>query len=173
MKAIEVSSHAGISLKNVLFATDFSGASEAALPYAAAISLRYGSHLHMVHVMSALSYITPSKPVGVLTVESMRQAALEDARERMKNLTSQIETVPHHTYIREGEVWDTLADIIKTHDIDLLVLGTHGRVGVEKFVLGSKAEEILRSATCPVLTVGPKVLPVAKVTGIKGERKHS
>src|SRR5271155_2207607 len=105
MKAIEVSNHAGISLKNVLFATDFSEASEPALAYAAAISRRYDSQLHIAHVMSMLSYITPSKPVGVLTVESMHQAALADARERMKTLTSQVETVPHHTYIREGEVW--------------------------------------------------------------------
>ena len=60
MKTLEVTSHAGISLRNILFATDFSEASEAALPYAAAISRHYDSQLHVVHIMSPASYIVPS-----------------------------------------------------------------------------------------------------------------
>ena len=62
MKALEVSSHAVISLKNILFATDFSEASEAALPYAAAISRRYGSQLHVVNMVSPASYLIPYAP---------------------------------------------------------------------------------------------------------------
>jgi nucleotide-binding universal stress UspA family protein len=60
MKVLEVTSHAGISLRNILFATDFSEASEAALAYAAAISRHYDSQLHVVHIMSPASYIVPS-----------------------------------------------------------------------------------------------------------------
>ena len=56
MKTLEVTSHAGISLKNILFATDFSEASQAALPYAAAIARRYDSQLHIAHIMSPASY---------------------------------------------------------------------------------------------------------------------
>ena len=62
MKTLEVTSHAGISLKNILFATDFSEASQAALPYAAAIARRYDSQLHVVHVISSAGYIIPSQP---------------------------------------------------------------------------------------------------------------
>ena len=58
-----------------------------------------------------------------------------------------------------------------TRDIDLLVVGTHGRTGVEKLVLGSEAERILRQAPCPVLTVGPKIAGRAKLTAIEGEGK--
>ena len=89
----------------------------------------------------------------------------------MESLASHLKTVPHHTYVREGEVWESLAEIIQTHEIDLLVVGTHGRTGVEKLVLGSKAEEILRLAPCPVLTVGPKIAGRAKLTAIEGEGK--
>jgi nucleotide-binding universal stress UspA family protein len=60
MKVPEVTSHAGVSLRNILFATDVSAASEAALAYAAAISRRYDSQLHVVHIMSPASYIVPS-----------------------------------------------------------------------------------------------------------------
>jgi len=169
MKTLEVTSHAGISLKNILFATDFSEASQAALPYAAAIARRYDSQLHIAHIVSPTGYIIPSEPGDPVTLDSIHEAALADARQRIETLTSHLKTVPHHTYLREGKVWESLSDIVQTHDIDLLVVGTHGRTGVEKFVLGSKAEEILRQATCPVLTVGPKIGGRAKLAAIENE----
>ena len=169
IKAIEVSRHAGISLKNILFATDFSEASEAALPYAAALSDRYTSQLHIVHVMSPAGYVVPFELAGAVTIESMHQAALADAQERMDTIASHVKTIPHQTYVRAGELWDSLSDIIKKRDIDLLVLGTHGRTGIEKLVLGSKAEAILRQAQCPVLTVGPKISGRARLTTVESE----
>ena len=172
MKVLEVSSHAGISLKNILFATDFSEASEAALPYAAAISRRYDSQLHVAHIMSPASYIIPSQPGDPVTFDSIHEAARADVGRQMEILASHLETIPHHTYVREGEVWKSLFDLIQTREIDLLVVGTRGRTGVEKLVLGSKAEEILRQAPCPVLTVGPKIGGRAKLTAIEGEGKN-
>lgn len=169
MKTLEVTSHAGISLKNILFATDFSEASQVALPYAAAIARRYDSQLHIAHITSPASYVISSQPGDQATLESIHEAALADARQRMKTLASHLKTVPHHTYVREGEVWDSLSDLIQTNEIDLVVVGTHGRTGIEKLVLGSKAEEILRRATCPVLTVGPKIGGRAKPTAIENE----
>jgi nucleotide-binding universal stress UspA family protein len=166
MKLMEVSSHTGISLKNVLFATDFSQASEAALPYAAAISRRYNCQLHIVHVISPASYVVASEPVGPFTIESMHAATRADARERMEALASLLKTVPYHTYVREGDVWEVISDMARTREIDLLVLGTHGRTGLEKLVLGSKAEEILRQAPCPVLTVSSKVSGRAKLPAL-------
>ena len=172
MKALEVSSHAMISLKNILFATDFSEASEAALPYAAAISRRYGSQLHVVHMVSPASYLIPYAPDVPSTIETLHDAARANARERMETLASQLTPAPYRTYIREGEVWEGISEIIRTHEIDLLVVGTHGRTGVEKLLLGSKAEEILRQAPCPVLTVGSKVSGRAKLPAVEGEGKH-
>ena len=86
----------------------------------------------------------------------------------METLASHLETISHHTYVREGDVWENLSDIILARNIDLLVVGTHGRTGVEKLLLGSKAEEILRLAPCPVLTVGPKIAGRAKVDRDRG-----
>jgi len=59
--------------------------------------------------------------------------------------------------LERGELQDVISAIILQHGIDLLVLGTHGRKGIKRLVLGSVAEQIFRFATCPVLTVGPKV----------------
>lgn len=173
MKVMEVSSHAVISVKNILFATDFSEASEAALPYAVAISRRYGSQLHLAHVMSPASYIVASEPMGPITIESLHEATCADAHQRMDKLVSHLKTVPHHTYIREGEVWDNLSKIIRTREIDLIIVGTHGRTGVGKLVLGSKAEEILRQAPCPVLTVGPKISGRASLAAVEGKGEEA
>lgn len=171
MKTLEVTSHVGISLKNILFTTDFSEASQSALPYATAIARRYDSQWHIAHIMSPASYIIPSQPGDRVTLDSIHEAALADVRQRMGTLASHLKTIPHHTCVREGEVWGSLSDIIQTHEIDLLIMGTHGRTGVEKLVLGSKAEEILRQAPCPVLTVGPKIGGRAKLTAIENEEK--
>ena len=171
MKILEVTNHTGISLKNILFATDFSEASQAALPYTAAIARRYDSQLHIAHITSPASYVISSQPGDPVTLDSIHEAALADARQRMETLASHLKTVPHHTYLREGEVWESLSNLIRAHEIDLLVVGTHGRTGVEKLLLGSKAEEILRQSTCPVLTVGPKIGGRAKLTTIENEGK--
>jgi nucleotide-binding universal stress UspA family protein len=58
--------------------------------------------------------------------------------------------------IGEGVIWDVLLDMIQKNDIDLIIVGTHGRRGLSKLLLGSVAEEAFRMAPCPVLTVGPK-----------------
>jgi nucleotide-binding universal stress UspA family protein len=61
-----------------------------------------------------------------------------------------------HALIGEGAIWDVLQDMIQQNGLDLIVLGTHGRRGLRKLLLGSVAEEVFRMAPCPVLTVGPK-----------------
>ena len=58
---------------------------------------------------------------------------------------------------RTGDVWAELSEVIRAEDIDLVVIGTHGRTGVGKLLMGSVAEKIFRHAPCPVLTVGPQV----------------
>ena len=65
-----------------------------------------------------------------------------------------------HALIGEGAIWDVLQDMIQQNGLDLIVLGTHGRRGLRKLLLGSVAEEVFRMAPCPVLTVGPKTSEV-------------
>ena len=57
--------------------------------------------------------------------------------------------------IKDGELWGSVGSVIETKQIDLVVLGTRGRSGLARLLLGSAAEEIFRRAPCPVLTVGP------------------
>src|SRR5579864_1685821 len=160
---LEVSKATAISLGNVLFATDFSDTSEAALPYAAAISRRFGSTLHTAHVISEANLLLMTGGVDYVSMGTIYEDAHTEAKERIEEVTARLEGIPNRAYVRHGQVWKNLAEIIAENEIDLIVVGTHGRTGLGKLLLGSVAEDILRHAWCPVLTVGPKVEGRAKL----------
>jgi nucleotide-binding universal stress UspA family protein len=146
-----------VSVKNVLFATDFSATSDAALPYAAAICRHFHGTLHMVHVLSEASLLMMTGGVDYVSMGTIYDDAQDEAKERLEQISGRLEDIPHRSYVRHGQIWKNLAAIIQENEIDLIVLGTHGRTGLGKLLLGSVAEDILRHAACPVLTVGPKV----------------
>ena len=137
-------------VKNILFATDFSPASETVLPYARALARSYDAQLVIAHVV-APGVVAVEPPVVV----NMAQLA----QEQMEQLqtSEQLDGIRHKEIIVEGPIWESLNRVIEEQEIDLVVVGTHGRTGFGKFILGSVAEEIFRQAPCPVLTVGPLV----------------
>ena len=157
MHVLEEKSATAVDIKNVLFATDFSDAAEAALPYAAALSLRYGSTIHLAHVLPEAAFLRPGAP-DPMVLGSIYEEAHSVAQEKMQSLADRLKGFPHKTYVRHGETCDALSEIIGQEAIDLVVAGTHGRTGLGKLVMGSVAEEILRQVKCPVLTVGPRVV---------------
>jgi nucleotide-binding universal stress UspA family protein len=145
-----------VSLKNILFATDFSDVSEAVLPYVAAMSLRYGGTVHVAHVLPAASVIRPSA-IDPVTIGAIYEDAHSDAQAKMQRLSVRLQGFPHRTYIRHGAVTEILSEIICEHEVDLLVEGTHGRTAIGRLLMGSVAEQVFRTVTCPVLTVRPKI----------------
>lgn len=152
-----------VAVKNVLFATDFSTSSEAALPYAAAICRHFGSTLHLVHVVSEASLLLMTGGVDYISMGTIYEDAHTEAKEKLDEIAGRLEGIPQRTYVRHGQVWRNLNGIIEDNQIDMIVLGTHGRTGLGKLLLGSVAEDILRHASCPVLTVGPRVSGRAKL----------
>jgi nucleotide-binding universal stress UspA family protein len=142
-----------IDVRNILFATDFSEASELPLAWAAALARRYHSHVVVAHIVppDAYQFVTPDM------LELTFNHAEESAYDRAERVLARFPEVPRRAVVRHGVVWNEIADLIAHNDIDLLVIGTHGRTGFRKAVLGSVAEECIRHVTCPVLTVGPHV----------------
>jgi nucleotide-binding universal stress UspA family protein len=144
-------------LKNVLYLTDFSGPSEAALPFAVAIARGYGATVHALHVL------TPAIPEGYTEAIHADEGL---ANAEMAKVDSQLTGVAHDTAMARGvEVWPALEHAIHERNIDLIVLGTHGRTHAQKLLLGSFAEEILRRSSVPVLTIGPHVQKNASTGG--------
>ena len=142
-----------ISLQNILLGTDFSPCSETALSHAIGMSRRYGATLYTVSVVPAeiSEDVQPPDPFQLR----------HSAENKMANLVKSglFQGIKHHELVKEGEgfVSEVLSDLIGKLEIDLVVLGTHGRGGFKKLVLGSVAEEIADSACRPVLTVGPHI----------------
>ncbi|MGB2898475.1 MAG: universal stress protein [Candidatus Acidiferrum sp.] len=142
-----------ITLKNILFATDFSAASDAAAPIAIQIARRYGAKIYGVHVNASDPYAAAAPEAWAAMAEAAEKAAKEDAG----RLNEQLQGIEHEVVIGEGKIWEVMSDLIEQKEIDLVVLGTRGRTGFGKTLLGSVAEQILRQSPCPVLTVGPHV----------------
>ena len=142
-----------IRFKNILHATDFSTASQAALRYALPIARKYGSRIFVAHVSSPKS---TSAGASSATVPGGAETD-KDIMQSMAQLEPQLRDIPHEFIIRRGDVWREIAATIKEKTISLVVIGTHGRSGATKLVMGSVAEEIFRNSPCAVLTVGPNV----------------
>jgi len=158
-----------VKVKNVLFATDFSATSESALPYALAICRRFGSTLHAVHVLSDANVLMMTGGVDYVSMGTIYEDAHTEAKEKLERMATLFEGIPFRIYVRHGQVWVNLAGIVEENKVDLIVVGTHGRTGFGKLLLGSVAEDILRHAPCPVLTVGPKVSGRAKLPALRGK----
>jgi nucleotide-binding universal stress UspA family protein len=149
-EAIMLDTEIRVQLENILFPTDFSSAANAALPYAAAIAQRYGAKLYTLHVLpSNICVAFPETwPIFV-------ERAREEAQQKAHELLSHLEGIETEVLVQSGDVWTVVEEVIENDKIDLVVLGTHGRTGWGKVLLGSVAETIFRKAPCPVITVGP------------------
>ena len=152
MKKLQVDKR--ISLSNILFLTDFSGTSERALPFVREIAQEYGAHVSALHVLvpDVLTYMTPDSPAAAIELQK------ESARVEMQRVTAQLTGVRNQAVIVAGkEVWAAVEPRLKEDHVDLIVLGTSGRAGLAKLLLGSTAEEVFRRSPVPVMTIGPSV----------------
>jgi len=138
---------------NMLLATDFSECSTRALSYALGIASRYESRLYLFHC------IDPT-PYNFLEPDAVR-TAVDDARRELEKLALDLrrqgisENVEIKVVVEAGDLAEILPQAVKDLDLGLIVVGTHGRTGWRKAILGSVAEIIVGQASCPVLSVGP------------------
>ena len=159
MKPLSASTH--VQFKNILFTTDFSDAAKIAAPYAAALAKRYGAKLYALHVRPPIAN-TGELPQDWRALEKI--AEIEAHKEKFA-LAHTFEGIQPEIMINEGDLWPSIKTVIQEHSIDLIVMGTRGRSGIGKLLLGSAAEEIFRQAPCPVLTVGPHSPALPKSSG--------
>jgi nucleotide-binding universal stress UspA family protein len=138
-----------ITFKNILFLTDFTEASEAALAYALGFAKHYKAQLYPAHACDPV-ILTEVNAVNVLA-----QIA-ENSRQQLEKLARNNKLKGPALFAR-GPIESAFPGWINEHGIDLVVVGTHGRRGLQRFLMGSTAEYIFRNANCPVLTVGPHV----------------
>jgi nucleotide-binding universal stress UspA family protein len=153
-----------ITFKNILVATDFSDASNRALQCAAAIAHTGALHERKLYVLHAPAP-APRSPVPLDLLPMNAERDLWEAKETLANVvcTEPLRGLRVEEILKRGAVAEVVLDAVQENSIDLLVLGTHGRTGLRKMVLGSIAEELFRRARCPVLTVGPSAVSVKAI----------
>ena len=144
-----------ILLKKILVATDFGEASGAALEYGRDLARSYGATLHVLHVAENLfaRYIDD----GAIAYLPQVQSDVENAaRKRMEGLVSDEDRTMLHAkpiVLTALGAAEAIVEYAKTHTIDIIVMGTHGRRALAHLLMGSVAERVVRMAPCPVLTV--------------------
>lgn len=141
------------SLDRILCPTDFSDFSAAALSYASALAASYGSALRLLHVLSPFPVVAPyvNMPGDGRLYETQHALGAEALAAEARRVGRPGVVVD--TELREGSAVREILDAADTWGAGLIMLGTHGRGGFERLVLGSTTEKILRKAACPVMTV--------------------
>lgn len=145
-----------ISIRRVLFPTDFSEPSEHAMNHALDFARLFKARLHLLHVVDeSFQYWMASAPSGMPLGPSQDQV-LSNSMQRMKDFVSR--RIPQtEADVVTSVTWGRPAAEILRHakdqQIDLIVIGTHGRSGLAHALMGSVAEKVVRQATCPVLTI--------------------
>ena len=144
-----------LTLKTVLVPTDFSEASESALRYGKAMAEAFGASLHVVHVMEDLLAHAWAAEVYVSSMPQLRDEIEKESRQRLGALLTEAErtTLRAETALLAGNPFLEIIRYAKTHGVDLIVMGTHGRGPIAHMLLGSVAEKVVRKSPCPVLTV--------------------
>jgi nucleotide-binding universal stress UspA family protein len=143
-----------IHFKGLLVATDLSEQAMRALRIAAQLSKQFRSRLHILHAISPQVYA----PNGVGLTPMLQEVDVEYAEAQLHKFVGKVpeaRTVRHEEIVLCEEVIDAISTTVETKGIDLVVMGSHGRGGLGKCVLGSSAESAIRHLHCPVLVAGP------------------
>lgn len=142
-----------IEVRRILFATDFSRASERALPILSTVARHYKSQVYLAHIWSPEPYPIPDSNFNLL------DKGEEKARTNMADLlyAPELQDLSITVELEGGSPVERIANYVKKHSIDLVVLGTHGRRGFTHTVMGSVAEDLFRTLKCAVLTAGPNL----------------
>lgn len=149
-----------MEIKRILFPTDISEGSAHAVPFVADLTKHYGAKLYIVHVIydvaRATGWYVPHismdelyKDISSNAMKEIEKCCVEELRGYKEIEYKILKGVPHEEILKFAE----------ENKIDMIIMGTHSRKGLDRVIFGSTAERVVRNAPCPVLTVG---VPVQK-----------
>jgi nucleotide-binding universal stress UspA family protein len=146
-----------ITFERILCPTDFSDYSAEAISYACALADRFDAELHLLHVLEVRPEATPVFGAG-LALPSYSRESRTAAEEKLGHLLAENWQAGKRVVriATEGTPFLEIIRYAKEHQIDIIVMGTHGRAGLSHIMMGSVAERVVRKSPCPVLTVRPR-----------------
>jgi nucleotide-binding universal stress UspA family protein len=145
-----------VEIKKILLATDFSDNSKWAMNYALSFAQKYDAKLYILHVIQQ-----PSYPLGMYAeisfdaMDKFNRNVSAVTEKEMQNLCAKElgDFKDYESMIVQGTPFLEIIRTAKEKEIDLIVVGTHGRTGLDHVLFGSTAEKVVRKAPCPVLSV--------------------
>jgi nucleotide-binding universal stress UspA family protein len=141
-------------MHTILYTTDFSDSSKSALPLAYSLARDHGARLIVLHVLPAGTYELVN--LAQLGQGESAQQFDDDIRHDLQRIQPPDDRVAMEYKLAKGDPAATIVKVAEETACDLIVLGTHGRTGLKRVLMGSVAEHVMRSAPCPVLVVkGP------------------
>lgn len=149
-----------MEMKKILFPCDVTENSSKILPYVLSVSEKYDSTIYLLHVVPDLQkwakeYISHTSPYASL--DMFKKEALEGAEKAMDRVCEeQLQSCPNfQRRVVSGDPATEILKTIETEGMDMVIMGTHGRKGLEHIILGSVAENVVRKSPVPVMTINP------------------
>jgi len=147
-----------IKIKKILYPTDFSEPSKVALEYAAELAKQFGAELEILHVMfdetQVVSFYLPQVTMQSLSTD-IETGSSKQLDEFISNQTV-LQGINYTTKLIKGTPFIEINKYAKETGADMIVIGTHGRTGLDHVLFGSTAEKVVRKAPCPVFTIRPE-----------------
>lgn len=143
-----------MKVERILFPTDFSEGSYHALPYAVDLARHYNAKLYVAHVIYDFTKASDAH-IPHISVDVIYKEMSEWAQKELeKCCVEEIRGLPNvEKVVLSGIPYEEIINFAAKEKIDMIVIGTYGRVGLERFIFGSTAERVVRKAPCPVMTV--------------------
>ena len=143
-----------LTIERILCPVDFSEFSDRACDYAHSFARHFGAKLFVLHVAEPFVPMDPSS-ISPSLIDQVYAQNIADAEEKVRELAARQNwnDVEHEVVLERGAVADAILRFVEGNNIDLITMGTHGRRGLDRLVLGSVTERILRTARPPVLAV--------------------
>lgn len=143
-----------MKVESILFPTDFSQGSYHALPYAADLAKHYNAKLFILHIVHDIFKATDSHIPHVSSDELYREMSEWANKEIESCCLEEVRGLKDvQKVVVRGVPYEEIINFAEKEKIDMIVIGTHGRVGLERFIFGSTAERVVRKAPCPVMSV--------------------
>ena len=140
----------------ILVPVDFSEYTADILKHAMEIARRFDSTIHLIHVIPNMDYFTPYESfMAAENMVAVQKGIEAEVRKDLDEMAKGISGIPVVKTVRTGVSFVEIVDYVRTEGMDLVVMATHGRGGLEHIIIGSVAEKVVRRSPCPVLTIRP------------------
>ncbi len=141
-------------IKKILFPVDFTASSDKVLPYVKLMADKLGAKVSLVHVVRGAEEFAGFE-MGAAWYSSFEKELIDGAEKAMTRFVEENGLNDAETAVLVGDAGEELVKYAEDNGVDMIIMGTHGRKGLEKIMFGSVAAEVVKKAKCPVLTVNP------------------